>query len=1226
MKRPLKRIVSIAVLLAVGIQLQAYEIRTGLVSYYPFDTSTTEDAAFTNDFTAVGSPSLVTSEPAARGSVLQLNGSAQYLRLDHPTENAVNGMPIYLAGSYSIAMWVKCEGKSAIQYLLTCGNSTTTTPFLAFQTGNVAANSNKLDVIIRNDGNSTRLNHVVSTGNVFDGTWHHIAWVDDNGTVALYIDGVLDATSFSYSRAGTFTFDRTTLGTLIRTAVDSHYFNGAVDDLSFWERPLTQAEVQDIMANGISVPVPALPPTLFAEPVSQTKNFQDAVTFSVIAQGTRPNNVLTYQWNKNNSPITDATNRTYRIFNLATENSGELYSVTVSNAAGFVTSSNATLTVLPDGPPDVRSNLVSFWPFDSVTNDNGVYSTIDTYARNDLILSNMTELSVVGGQFGNALEFDNLLFTYAIRNGGTPSYSTNGYSVSMWVYKPDGTTAFQNDVRVFSESSTNNNTPLFTIGTTSAETTSAKIYIRNDANHELLNRASTRPVFDGVWHHILWVDNNGVAKLYIDGVLDETDFTYTPEGTLSLDTTSVGAIVRTSVGNYIYCDVDELAVWNRGLSYTEVQEVRNNGVPPPLAPTPPEITLQPVGTNVFTGSTVSFSVAVTGIGPFTYQWWKDTAPLTDQTNATLVLTDVQSGDQGAYKAVISNVAGSTNSENAVLVVTERPAPPSVLGIDFNHRNQGEGNTESGFESFTLDGAGATTVETTRLYGGVEVSVDGSNGTSVDSRLRATPSPNVDFTQTLLLKDFVYSTPSSGTEGLDVTIKFLQPNQQYAVTVWSYDSGQGAGDRKSDWYANNELVKDDYIFNVSNPPTNNLNNQFSFYATTDAAGTLLISGRRDNETSASTVFLNALKVALPTVPDIDKQPVGADVFTGADVTFYVNVTGVGPFTYQWYKGANQIDGANDRVLQLNNVDFADNATYSVQISNDIGSTNSAGAALNVTARPAPPATLAIDFNQRGQEENETEPGFQSFALAGSGAIALPTMRLYGGVEVTVSGANGTTLDSRLRGSITNFGAFTEEKLLQDFIYSTPVSGTDGIDVRVRFLAPNQLYNCTIWSFDDQQGATNAQGLVVLRTSDWYANGVLVKDNYSFYGTTTNEPTDNLQYQFRFTATSDPNGTILLQGRRDMPEDSISVFINALKVAVPQTVIGPVERVGGNLRITIETPDASQPHELQSTTSLSAISWGPVSGVTTTILGPTTMQMQFPAPTGATSFYRVVRTTP
>jgi hypothetical protein len=1226
MKNPIKHILCLAFLLAAGASSQAYDIRSGLLSYYPFDTSTTEDAAFTNDFSAVGSPTLT---PGQRGTTaLQLAGGS-YLQLIHPGDDAINGFPIIRRGVYSVTMWVKAPPPSATTYLFTEANVTNASGangLFMFLPG--GAGRAYLDVYIRTDGNSALLNHPVSSSVVFDDTWHHIAWIDNNGSVQLYIDGVLDGNNaaFQYNRGGSFNFERSAIGALVRNNV-SGVFTGSIDDVSVWERPLTQAEVQTVMANGISTPVPALPPVLFVEPVSQTKNFQDAVTFSVVAQGTRPNNVLTYQWNLNSSPILDATNRTYRAFNLTTANSGETYSVTVSGALANITSSNAILTVLADNPPNVRSNLVSFWPMDSLTNNGSFLSTIDTYGRNDLILSNMNEFNLVGGQFGNALEFDNLANTYAVRSSGAPIFSTNGYSVSMWVYKPDGASAFQSDVRVFSESSTNNNTPLFTIGTTGTETTPtlAKIYIRNDANRELLNRASTRPVFDGAWHHILWVDNNGAGKLYVDGVLDETDFTYTPVGTLTLDTTSVGAIVRTTVGNNIFCDIDEVAVWSRGLNFTEVQDVRDNGVPPPLAPTPPEISSQPVGTNVFTKDTVSFEVAVTGIGPFSYQWFHDSSPLLNETNAILVLDDVQISDAGAYKVVVTNVAGPTNSQDAILVVTQRPEPPPVLAIDFNHRGQDQA-TEPGFVSFTLGGAGATTIQTTRLYGGVEVTAGGNNGTTVDSRLRTTPNPNIDFTQTLLLKDFIYSTPSSGTNGLDVVVKFMQPNQQYAVTVWSYDSGQGAGERKSDWYANGELVKDDYIFNVSNPPTNNLNNQFSFYATTDADGQLVISGWRDNATSASTVFLNALRIALPTAPDIDTQPVGVDVFTGADVTLYVNAVGVGPFTYQWYKGAGQIGGATESVLHLSNVNFSDSETYSVQVGNQIGTTNSAGAVLNVTARPAPAATIAIDFNQRGEDATATASGFAPFSLAGSGAIALPTTRLFGGVEVTVSGSNGTTVDSRARGSITNFGAFTEEKLLRDFIYSTPISGTDGLDVQLRFLAPNQLYNCTIWSFDDQQGATNAQGLVVLRTSDWYANGALVKDNYSFYGTTTNEPADNLQYQFRFTATSDANGTILLQGRRDMPEDSISVFLNALRIAIPQTVIGPVERIGDNLRITMETPDSSQPHQLQSTTSLSAISWGTVSDVTTTIIGPTTLQMEFPAPTGPTGFYRVVRTSP
>ena len=53
--------------------------------------------------------------------------------------------------------------------------------------------------------NVALVNHVVSSAVVFDDTWHHIAWVDDRGTVKLYVDGDLDAANFNYTPSGTFT-------------------------------------------------------------------------------------------------------------------------------------------------------------------------------------------------------------------------------------------------------------------------------------------------------------------------------------------------------------------------------------------------------------------------------------------------------------------------------------------------------------------------------------------------------------------------------------------------------------------------------------------------------------------------------------------------------------------------------------------------------------------------------------------------------------------------------------------------------------------------------------------------------------------------------------------------------------------------------------------------------------------------------------------------------------
>jgi len=299
MKHILLKSVCLGLFLGSLLQVQAYDIRTGLLSYWPFNSSTTVDAAYTNNFTAVNSPTLVTTDPAPRASVLGLNGSA-YLRLDHSSDNSINGLPIRSAANYSILFWVK-GGPQTEKYIFAEGSTNSNTPVFVLQTL-----GGKLDVYLRADDGHEQVNFVDSSATVFDNTWHHVAWVDSNGSVKLYIDGNLDANSsaFNYVNNRPITFNTTAVGTLVRASVSTGgTFTGAVDDLALWERTLSQAEVQTIMSNGVATPVPALPPVLVTSPASVTKHVGDFVTFSTTAIGTRPNNILSYQWIKTSHPF-----------------------------------------------------------------------------------------------------------------------------------------------------------------------------------------------------------------------------------------------------------------------------------------------------------------------------------------------------------------------------------------------------------------------------------------------------------------------------------------------------------------------------------------------------------------------------------------------------------------------------------------------------------------------------------------------------------------------------------------------------------------------------------------------------------------------------------------------------------------------------------------------------------------------------------------------------------
>lgn len=71
---------------------------------------------------------------------------------------------------------------------------------------------------------------------------------------------------------------------------------------------------------------------------------------------------------------------------------------------------------------------------------------------------------------------------------------------------------------------------------------------------------------------------------------------------------------------------------------------------------------------------MAFSVNATGTAPLAFQWRKDSQPLSDATNSTLTLTNVQPADAGIYSVVVSNAAGTNTSSGATLTVN---VPPSI---------------------------------------------------------------------------------------------------------------------------------------------------------------------------------------------------------------------------------------------------------------------------------------------------------------------------------------------------------------------------------------------------------------------------------------------------------------------------------------------------------------------------------------------------------------------
>jgi len=244
-----------------------------------------------------------------------------------------------------------------------------------------------------------------------------------------------------------------------------------------------------------------------------------------------------------------------------TERTLAAYPFTIYETKGVVWSFT-TLPVATITDPD----MVGWWKLDGKYGD--IVFDYSGYANHGALIGDPQW--VANGKVGGALAFDGVDDMVVVeQNSGLPIYNNgtdNAYSVAMWVKGGP-----QPDRRVFSEGSTSNNTPLFNLGTQNGGATGQfDVYIRPNTGTTLNHPHSAAEPFDQTWHHIAWVDDNGTARLYVDGQLDGGDFNYT-RGTMALNTTSIGGILRAAPSYFFTGQIDDVRVFKRTLSAKETK-------------------------------------------------------------------------------------------------------------------------------------------------------------------------------------------------------------------------------------------------------------------------------------------------------------------------------------------------------------------------------------------------------------------------------------------------------------------------------------------------------------------------------------------------------------------------------------------------------------------------------------------------------------------------------
>jgi hypothetical protein len=95
----------------------------------------------------------------------------------------------------------------------------------------------------------------------------------------------------------------------------------------------------------------------------------------------------------------------------------------------------------------------------------------------------------------------------------------------------------------------------------------------------------------------------------------------------------------------------------------------------------PQIVNPPSSQVAQVGGSVTLWVGASGPSPMHYQWQFGTTPIQGATNASLVITNLNPIQAGAYSVLVSNAYGDTNTPGAQIIVAQQPN----LAIDQNQQ-------------------------------------------------------------------------------------------------------------------------------------------------------------------------------------------------------------------------------------------------------------------------------------------------------------------------------------------------------------------------------------------------------------------------------------------------------------------------------------------------------------------------------------------------------------
>ncbi len=726
-------------------------------------------------------------------------------------------------------------------------------------------------------------------------------------------------------------------------------------------------------------------PQILTQPEPQSVVTGSSVTFTTVVSGTPP---FAYQWRRNGSSLPGATQSTLTLPNVQLSAAGS-YTVTVSNAAGSVTSDSAQLTVTTAivapqilahpasqsaliGSSLTLSTLVSGTPpFAYQWKRDGQVLATETTERLTIaqvssahegtytvtisnaagsVTSNAAILSVIAGSFAPFITTQPLSQSVAIGASVSFVIGASGIPSPTYQWRKDSVPIPGATSSVLAiASAAPGDAAVYTVSVSNVvgSIVSAPATLTVSAPPAIVAGPVSLSVHSGQ-PASLTVTATGAAPLQYQWMKGGTEI----PGAVA-DTLHFASAVVSDAGSYT------VRVSNAVGSLTSAPAALTV-IPTPFAP---QIQSQPKSLTAPIGGTASFTVGAAGLPAPSYQWHKDGAPLFGATSATLTVSPVTPDDAGSYTVSVTNSEGSILSSAALLTV---PTPPAIVSSPASQTL-----TAGQPASLTVVATGATPL----VY----------QWRKNNALLPGAASGTLTFSPLALTDAGVYTVTVQNSLGsvtsAPATLTVVPPTSPPIIETHPASRTVTVGETVTFTASASGLPVPTYQWHKDGAPIPGAN-QTSLSVSNV---TLASSG------AYSVVALNALGSAqsapghltVLAAPQIVSPPANRSALVGSAVSLDVGAIGTAPLAYQWYFNGQPIGGARQAAFVIANATPGDAGAYHVRVTNSLGAAVSSPATVTVTSAATPPRIVS---QPQGQSVLAGSPAALEVVAEGTGPLS------------------------------------------------------------------------------------------------------------------------------------------------------------------------------------------------------------------------------------------------